>query len=429
MKWLMFIIIISASVYSGELSLASAQRFLIQNNFDLQMAQEEISKSSIEIKSAKSSLYPSIDFSGSFNYLSEKSKVKTTIPNLVTLVSEPGQHDRTEFGADIAYPLFTGMTRMNAIKSKQVVYDNNQYNKIIIKNRYSFILGITYLRWSLAVEQMAVRENNVNLMKNYVSQMTALQKGGIVVDTKVLEADAKLKAAELEFILAKDLADSLKTEILGMAGIKDSNVIPQKSFTFIDSVKIPDSIQINRNEIRLLDNRMHLLDLSSRILNSQRYPLLAAVAGYRYANPGLNQGMDEFMDYFIVGAQLKWNIFDGFKNRNERAALEKQKNITSLDKEKLIDSWQRSLRLWNNQVSSADEKIKAAEISKAAYDAYVVSIENSLKAGVVTNLDFETAVSNLTLANLQVEQAKFNKRIAVLNAIYVSGQDINFIDN
>jgi outer membrane protein TolC len=266
-------------------------------------------------------------------------------------------------------------------------------------------------------------------MRDYCSQITALRNGGIVVDTKVLEADAKLKAAELELILTKDLADSLKIEILGMAGIEDSSFTPQKSFTFIDSLKIPDSIQMNRNEILLYDNRLQLLDLSSHILKSQRYPVLAAVTGYRVANPGLNQGLDEFMDYFIVGAQLKWNIFDGFKNRNERLAFEKQKQITRLDKEKVIDSWRRSLLVWKNQVLSADEKIQAAEISKAAYDEYVVSIENSFKAGVVTNLDFETAVTNLTLANLQVEQAKFNKRIAKLNAVFVSGQEINFINS
>jgi outer membrane protein len=429
MKWLIVIIVLNVSVHSRELSLAAAQHFLIQNNYDLQMAQEEITRSSIEIKSAKASLYPSIDFSGSFNYLSELSKVKTTIPKLGTFVSDAGQHDRTELGTDISYPLFTGMARINTIKSKQLAVENNRYNKAIIKNRYSFILGITYLRWCLAVEQMEVRQNNIDLMKNYVSQMTVLRNGGIVVDTKVLEGDAKLKAAELEFILAKDLADSLKTELLGMAGIQDSSFVPQKSFAYIDSLKIPDSITMTRTEIQLYDNRLHLIDLSSRIVKSQRYPVVAAVAGYRIANPGLNQGMDEFMDYFILGAQLKWNIFDGFRNRNDRAALEKQKNITDLEKEKMIDAWKRSLLLWNNQVSSADEKIKAAEIAHAAYEAYVVSIENSLKAGVVTNLDFETAVTNLTLADLQVEQAKFNKRIAILNVIFVSGQDINFNEN
>lgn len=429
MKWLILIITISMAVYSRELSLASAQRFLIQNNIDLQIAQEEINKAAIDVQSAKSSLYPSMDLYGSCSYLSELSKVKTTIPMLGTNVTEAGQHDRTEFGADISYPVFTGMARLNTIKSKQTILDNNQHNKAIIKNRYSFILAITYLRWCLANEQMAVRQNNINLMKKYVSQMAELLSGGVVVDTKVLEADAKLKAAELDYILAKDLADSLKIELLGMAGIGDSSFTPQKSFVFIDSFKIPDTIQMEQNEIVLYDNRLYLLDLSSRIVKSQRYPVVATTAGYRIANPGLNQGMDEFMDYFILGVQLKWNIFDGFKNRNERAALDKQKSITNHEKEKVIDSWQRSLLIWNNQVVSADEKIRAAEISKAAYDAYLISIENSLKAGVVTNLDFETAVTNLTLANLQVEQAKFNKRVAILNALFVSGQELKFDEN
>jgi hypothetical protein len=76
---LLVIIAINLSVYSSTLSLASAQRFLVQNNHDLQIAQEEICKSSIDIQSAKATLYPLIDFSGSFNYLTD---FETAITNL-----------------------------------------------------------------------------------------------------------------------------------------------------------------------------------------------------------------------------------------------------------------------------------------------------------------------------------------------------------
>jgi outer membrane protein TolC len=159
---------------------------------------------------------------------------------------------------------------------------------------------------------------------------------------------------------------------------------------------------------------------------AQRYPDFAGNTAFKVGNPGLNTGLNKFMDYFQFGAQIKWNIFDGSKSKAQRAQILQQIAIVEIDKEKNIDAWNRSLNLWKRQISSADEKIIAAQASLEAAQELMVSLENSLKAGVVTDVDYESAVTSYVQAGLQVEQAKFVKRTAILNAMFASGKDILF---
>jgi hypothetical protein len=100
--------------------------------------------------------------------------------------------------------------------------------------------------------------------------------------------------------------------------------------------------------------------------------------------------------------------------------------VTKIEKEKIIDNWNRSLNMWRMQVRSADERGVASKASMAAAEELMISLENSLKSGVITDIDYESAVTNYLQAGLLMEQAKFTKRIAVLNALYASGKDIRF---
>jgi len=424
MKLFIFLLSSIVVVSAAELTLHSAQSYLVKNNFDLQIISEDVRKSDAEIAEAKSGLYPLIDVTGAYSYVSEKSKVQMTIPKFGTITSSSGQQDRTEIGADISYPVFTGMSRYYNIKNKETVKNSKDINKRITENRYSFILGLLYIRWSLATQQLDVRKQCVEYMERYADQVKVLHDGGVIVESKVLEAEAKLKAAELDYVLARTQNDSLKCELLGMIGIDDSEFTAEKILLSIDTMDVPDSIVMSRSELSLLDKSIEQLQLTKKISFAQRYPVVSALAGYHIANPGLNSGFGEFMDYFQVGAQVKWNVFDGLKNRNQRAQIEHQITMVQIDKEKNIDQWIRSFGLWKKQIQSAQERISVAEASLAASDAYMHSLESSLKAGVVTDVDYESAVTNYIQAGLQVENAKFSKRLSQLSAIYVSGKDI-----
>jgi outer membrane protein TolC len=251
---------------AGELTLRDAQNFLVKNNFDLQAGDVEIQKAAAEIAEAKSAFYPSLDASASFNYVSEKGKVKITTPPSPqtpagsTFTSTSGQNDRTEFGLDLSYPFFTGKSRIYNFKNKETLKSAKEENLKVIKNRYSFTLGLMYSRWNLSFKQLDVRRNSVEQMARYTEQMRILHEGGVVVLSKVLEGQAKLKSAQLDYILTRDQADSLKQELLGLININDSSYMPQSSEFAIDTMQVPQEILLARPEVGVYDKNVEQLN-------------------------------------------------------------------------------------------------------------------------------------------------------------------------
>ncbi len=425
MKIVLIIAFIVLSTFAGELTLKQAQELLLKNNYDLRSSAEEISRAEAEIAEAKSAYFPSLDASAGFNYVTENAETKINIGGNV-FRSKTGQNDRTEFGVDLSYPFLTGGSRYNNIKIKETAKLGKELNLEAAKNRYSFILGTMYFKWDLSSKQLEVRKKSIEQMARYTEQMKILQEGGVVVLSRVLEGQAKLKAAQLDYILARDQIDSLKLELLGLINIKDDSLTPQTGIFSVDTLQIPDEITMARPEISAYDKYIEQLKYSDKIMMSQRLPIVTGIAGYRVGNPGLNLGLGEFMDYITFGAQLKWNILNGSKTRAQRAQISKQSAIIKIEKEKSIDSWNRSFNMWRMQVRSADERIVASKASMTAAEELMISLENSLKSGVITDIDYESAVTNYLQAGLLMEQAKFTKRIAVLNALYASGMDIRF---
>jgi outer membrane protein TolC len=431
-KKILIVLISTFPLTGGELTLRDAQSLLAKNNFDLQAGEAEIKKVTSEIAEAKSAFYPSLDASASFNYVTEKSKVKiTTPPNPLTpagatFISTSGQNDRTEFGLDMSYLFFSGKSRIYNLKNKETLKSAKEQNLQVLKNRYSYTLGLMYFRWNLSYKQLDVRRKSVEQMARYTEQMRMLHEGGVVVLSKVLEGQAKLKSAQLDYILTRDQLDSLKQELFGLIDINDSSYMPQSADFAIDTTPIPQQISLTRPEIAIYDKNVEQLNYTKKINQALRYPAISGNVGYRVGNPGLNNGLNTFMDYFQFGAQARWNILDGSKSKAQRAQIQQQIAITEIDKEKSLDYWNRSLNLWKQQVSSADEKIVVAQASLDAAQELMVSLENSLKAGVVTDVDYESAVTSYVQAGLQVEQAKFSRRTAILSALYASGKDILF---
>lgn len=425
MKTVIFIVFFVLSAFAGELTLKQAQELLLKNNYDLRSSAEDILRAEAEIAEAKSSYFPSIDVSAGLNYVTEKAETKINIGGNV-FRSTTGQNDRTEFGVDLSYPFFTGGSRHNNVKIKETAKLGRELNFSAAKNRYSFVLGTIYFKWDLLSKQLEVRKKSIEQMERYTEQMIMLQEGGVVVLSRVLEGQAKLKAAQLDYILARDQIDSIKLELTGLINIKDDVITPQSGSFSIETLQIPAEITMSRPEISAYDKYIEQLNYSDRIMMSQRLPIVTGIAGYRVGNPGLNLGLGEFMDYFTFGALLKWNIYNGNKTSAQRAQISKQRTVIKIEKEKSIDNWNRTLNLWRMQAQSADERIIASKASMTAAEELMISLENSLKSGVVTDVDYESAVTNYLQAGLLMEQAKFTKRMAVLNALYASGKDIRF---
>ncbi len=74
-----------------------------------------------------------------------------------------------------------------------------------------------------------------------------------------------------------------------------------------------------------------------KVIESKRMPKAFGFATLGYGNPpGSNFFKNEFAPYYIVGASIKWNIFDWNKAKNEKQIISFQENILENRKNDLI---------------------------------------------------------------------------------------------
>jgi hypothetical protein len=125
--------------------------------------------------------------------------------------------------------------------------------------------------------------------------------------------------------------------------------------------------------------------------------------------------LNEFDDYYLIGAKLTWNIWNWDKTKNEKTILDLNKSIVQSN----MGSFDQSL--------SADLERKMAEITKVEAlipkDQEIADIragiiktyESQLHNGVITSTEYITELHaelearlNLKIHEVQLAWAKYN---------------------
>jgi outer membrane protein TolC len=416
------------------LSLKQAQESLLYNNLDIVMAYQDYCKKSFEEAEAKAVWWPSLDVVGSYNYFSEKNSIHipagTLSPTQPDVTTNLGTNYRAEAGLDLSYPITTAFVNMYNVRYRHLALQMRDAQSAGLKNQLSFRLGALYFLWGLSFSQVEVYQTLVAQLTDQAAQAQNLKTGGLSSSSKVLDALARLASAKADLVTAQNQSDSLKYELVNFTQCRDSALAPEDYSFALDSAALAslDTVSLNssRPELAAMDLGISQLAVLQDIIRGQKYPNLVAVAGYRYANPGLKMGGEDFTGYGQAGLQLKWNLFDGFRVTNQRKQTAQQAEIVKYQKQQQIDTWNNAIKNSRHQLTRAVRQQDAAQASLAAAEAVTADAKNSLAAGVITQTDYLNALTSRARAALAVKQAAFMKNMAVLQLYFASGRELKF---
>jgi outer membrane protein len=414
-------------VAAEPMTLHEAYDRLFNNNLDIMVAQAELRKVEAELTETKSAWWPSVDVNGSYLYFSEKNSIKFSLLGR-EIDTTIGTNDRAEIGLDLSYPLFTGFSRYYAdhIKQQSVASKKAQLEGVI--NRITLTLGVLYLQWDLSYKQADLRRALVEQLETYTRQVTAMREAGTALQSKQLEAQARLQLARVDLAAAEDQSDSLRRELMSFILCKNNEISPDSSGTAFDTLPIPEQAVIDtlRPELVMLARLGDQIDLARRQLKFRHFPTIVGVIGGRYGKPGLAMGSDEYSGYGLAGLQLKWNLFDGLKVRSQYTQLDCQLELVDIERTRQIETLERTFAIAREQINNAANRLVATEESREAARALAEDLKNTLAAGMVTTADYLNALVNLAQAELMVEQAKTAKKIAMLKMLYAMGKEIKY---
>lgn len=267
-------------------------------------------------------------------------------------------------------------------------------------NKSFMELQLAYKAVSVLEKANTTADANLKLIENYFKQGMLQKTDLLSVQVRVNEVKNQLQYAKSNIQNASDYLAFLLNENIGDKIYKPTE-------------ELENSITIESNTTTLSENRK---DIQAMNLSTTAYQKMMLSSKMNFL-PRLNAfGSYELYDDslfgtaakgYTVGAQLSWNVFDGFKSigKLEKAKADFQK--AEIENQQYKAKSQLELNKTNRQIKDAENKVNLAQLDlEQSQEAYRIR-SNRFTQGLEKTTDL-----------LQTETQMFKKELDFLQAVF-----------
>ncbi len=441
-KTLLFILLLSLSAVAQTpndkitLTLDDALKIALESNWDIKMGIQDTKKAEEQINEAYSNAYPGLSFGANYSrYI--KMPVMFIPPN--TPMLNPTSSTATiELGSKNSYTgtLSLAQTIYNqkvntAIKIADEFASYSRTglkatrNEVVLNVKKAF-LNILLMRELLDVSRKSFESADANY-KN----VEALYKQGVASEYDYLRSEVQranvqpmLIQMENNYQLAKNY---LKT-ILAIDAKKELEVKGEFKFEELSQTTIDDYSEgaiANSPLVEQLKINESLLGKNLMIERSEYYPTLAAFGQYQWQTQDntFNWSNYKWAESFMVGLQLSYNIFDGFKRgaRIEQVRIDIDK--VAFARQKLQDGLVLQTQQSKMKMVEAKKRIEAQKENLKQAEKTAAIAQTRYKSGVGTQLEIIDTETALLAARTNYSQAIYDYLTAKADWEYAVSKD------
>lgn len=357
---------------------------------------------------AKSNWYPSLDLNGKLSYQSDVVTVELTDPSIpVAFPQVP--HDQYGLNLDIKQNLYDGGTtkQVKLFEEAKTAADLQQVEvdlyglKTRVNLYYFAILELQANRINLGIhmENLAARQETLR---------TAIDNGTLLeADMKVIEVEIlKIKQALLE-------VDSRKQALISALNVLCGSTLGSDTELQLPNLDGYSMEEINRPEYTLFELKDASLEAGKELTGRKRMPVLYAFGQTGYGLPGYNMMSETWDFYYMVGAGLKWNIWDWNATGQEKQVIENQQMILNNQRESFTQ--EVSSRLVQEE-AKIEQYRQSMELEKQVLDLQGEISQNAatkLSNGTITATDYITELNKESLSRnkLATQQIRLTQSI------------------
>jgi len=386
-----------------------------KNNLQIKIAQKNIESAKADYIQSKAVFFPNLNVS--------HTGISTTNPLMAfgsklnqeiltasdfnpALLNDPAKTQNFATKVEIQQPIINvdGFYGRQAAKAKMEAF---QLQSERTKEYLELEVSKAYMQLQLAYKAVSVLEKanttgkaNLKLVENYFKQ-GLLQKTDLLnVQVRVNEIANQLQYAKSNVQNASDyLAFILNEDTQGK--------------TYKPSEQLENEITIEELQVNLSENRK---DIQAYSKSSEAFSFMLKSSKMNFL-PKLNAfGSYEMYDKnifgtsasgYLVGAQLSWNVFDGFKSigKYEKAKAESLK--AEAEKEQYTKQSQLELNKTNRQLKDAENKVNLSQLAfEQSQEAYRIR-QNRFAQGLEKTTDLLQSETQMIQKELELLQAVF----------------------
>lgn len=283
----------------------------------------------------------------------------------------------------------------------------------------------------LAAEMVRVHQASVRLLEEELRQTRQRFEAGTVPRFNVLRAEVELANARPRLSRAQNSLRIAKQELAHLLGFE----VPPE-FTEDLPLELADTLQPppgmpelslalrqaleNRSELALLRHAEALQAEAVQQARAAFRPAVELFAGYDARSPAFQDELDRVIDGWVVGAQMRWNLWDGGHTRGKLREARARQARAVVEIEDARRRIELEVRTAYSRLVEAREVLESTvKVQEQAEEALRLA-QARAQAGTGTQLDVLSAQTALTearsihaqaLRDFVVAQARFERAV------------------
>ena len=427
-----FLILILLLIYPA--SFLNAQKILtLKDCYDQAMTSNALATeksgysniSKLRDENLQKGWLPTLDANGSFIYNSSVVDMSGVLGSLpipgIASAIKPLPHEQYKVTLDINQVIYDGGAIKGARELEKADLSINEKQNEADLYKLKGQINMCYFNILLLARQRELLNNYLEIIKKRLSSVQSAIENGVVI-----KSDADVLASE-KIKIEQQLSENeiRKTSFLKILSSLTGTDIDKSTVFAQPSLSADPAGELMRPELQLYDLRKEQLVAGMKIIESKRMPKAIGFATLGYGNPpGSNFFKNEFAPYYVVGASIKWNIFDWNRTRNEKHIITYQQNIIENRKNDLTDNMKRLLEAKNSEILSLKTLLETDSELIALRKRITASAESQYQNGTITATDYLNELNSEQQAIINNEIHKINLSMAKIDYMNISGQEI-----
>ena len=368
---------------------------------------------------------PTLDANGSLIYNSSVVDLSGVLGSLpipgIANAIKPLPNEQYKITLDINQVIYDGgaIKGARALEKADLSVNEKQTETDLYKLRGQ--INGYYFNLLLLARQKELLNNYLEIIKKRIASMQSAVNNGVIIksDVDVLTSEK----INIEQQLAEN--EIRKSSLIKILSDLTGNKIEASTELILPSISGELSNELSRPELQLFDLRKEQLAAGMKVIESKRLPKAIGFATLGYGNPpGSNFFKNEFAPYYVLGASIKWNIFDWNKAKNEKQIISFQQGILDNRKNDLTDNLKRLLEAKNSEIESLKALIDRDSELITLRKKITASAESQYQNGIITATEYLNELNTERQAMINYEIHKINLSMARIEYLNISGKEI-----
>jgi Outer membrane protein len=368
---------------------------------------------------------PTLDANGSLIYNSSVVDLSGVLGSLpipgIANAIKPLPNEQYKITLDINQVIYDGgaIKGARALEKADLSVNEKQTETDLYKLRGQ--INGYYFNLLLLARQKELLNNYLEIIKKRIASMQSAVNNGVIIksDVDVLTSEK----INIEQQLAEN--EIRKSSFIKILSDLTGNKIEASTELILPSISGELSNELSRPELQLFDLRKEQLAAGMKVIESKRLPKAIGFATLGYGNPpGSNFFKNEFAPYYVLGASIKWNIFDWNKAKNEKQIISFQQGILDNRKNDLTDNLKRMLETKNSEIESLKALIDRDSELITLRKKITASSESQYQNGSITATEYLNELNTERQALINSEIHKINLSMAMIEYLNISGKEI-----